>query len=194
MQCTCFRSIPEGLVEPTYFLCNILYWCITPLCSVHNGLFSQWDMKNFSEIVMDPYSAPDISKSTSRCLSADAHWMNSIDNGLLLCLQHHHDFNEHLFSIHPDVEIYMLFPIHVLKSPICQTHIITSFHFVRSLNGLMVTQPWTSVMKPKHYPPPHKNILHEHFRASIARWMMAASEEYEDEVLDNSEGDNAVLS
>jgi hypothetical protein len=35
--------------------------------------------------------------------------MNSIDNGLLLCVKHRIQFDAHLFFIHPDVGDYMLF-------------------------------------------------------------------------------------
>jgi hypothetical protein len=36
-------------------------------------------------------------------------------------------------------------------------------------------------MNNTRYPPPHRTLLYDHFRASIGRWMMAASEEYEEE-------------
>jgi hypothetical protein len=42
-------------------------------------------------------------------------------------------------------------------------------------------------MDKTQFPPPHKTLLYDHFRASIGRWMMAASEEYEEDSLDDQD-------
>src|SRR5205085_10132249 len=45
----------------------------------------------------------------------------------------------------------------------------------------MINQPWTSSLDRTLFPPPHETLLRDHFQASIARWMKAASEEYDEE-------------
>jgi hypothetical protein len=43
-------------------------------------------------------------------------------------------------------------------------------------------------MDKTQFPPPHNTLLYDHFRTSIGRWMMAASEEYEeDDSLDDQD-------
>jgi hypothetical protein len=69
----------------------------------------QWDRQGFSNIVKDPYSVPGASKSSTSRLNTDARRMNAIDNGLLLCVRHHLQFDAHLFSIHPEVGISPIF-------------------------------------------------------------------------------------
>jgi len=90
-----------------------MHWCVAPSFSLSAAalllIFAQWDKNGYSGIVVDPYSVPGASKSFTGRLMTDTCRMNSIDNGLLLCLEHHSDFDNHLFSIHPDVGIYMLF-------------------------------------------------------------------------------------
>lgn len=113
-----------------------------------------WDRKEYSQIVVDPYSVA--IRSSSR-QNSDTRRMNSTDNGLLLCVTHHIQFEAHLFSIHPN------------------THIVTSFHpRTRDINGLTIMQPWSKVNT--CYPPPHSTLLKDHFISSIARWMSGASE------------------
>ncbi|KIL63438.1 hypothetical protein M378DRAFT_164508 [Amanita muscaria Koide BX008] len=124
--------------------------------------YDLWDRKEYSQIVVDPYSAPGASTSNTNHQNTDTRRMNSVDNGLLLCVKHHIQFDAHLFSIHPD------------------THIVTSFHpRTRYINGLTITQPWLNGNM--RYPPPHSTLLKAHFVSSIARWMIAVSEEYEEE-------------
>jgi len=138
--------------------------------------YSVWDHKQYSSIVADPFTAPGALKSTSRA-GTDERRMNSIDNGLLLCLVHHKEFDTHMFSIHPE------------------THIVTSFHpRTRSINNWKIEQPWASPCDSNRFPPPHPTLLREHFQASIARWMKAASEEYEEEDSFDDEDEIAEMS
>jgi HNH endonuclease len=168
-----------------YSLWSSIHWCVVPSFSLSAAalllIFAQWDKKGYSEIVVDPYSVPGASKSSTSRLMTDTRHMNSIDNGLLLCLQHHSDFDNHLFSIHPDVGIYILFLICVLKP--CMPRPILS---LPSIFELGPSQEWklasrNNAMNKTQIPPPHKTLLYDNFRASKGRWMMAASEEYEEE-------------
>ena len=75
--------------------------------------------------------------------------MNSIDNGLLLCVKHHIQFDAHLFSIHPDVRAYMLFSYSCAQltdpiDPYC--HLFPSSHQVYQRidhNTAMVKRQYT---------------------------------------------------
>jgi hypothetical protein len=106
MLCTCLASIPRSLSGRIYSPYSIAIWCV---CPPRPGLVSpfsysvQWDRKGRSTIVIDPYSVPDASKSRTSRLGTDTRRMNAIDNGLLLCVRHHIEFDAHLFSIHPEV-------------------------------------------------------------------------------------------
>ncbi|KAH9953389.1 hypothetical protein BGW80DRAFT_1411073 [Lactifluus volemus] len=122
--------------------------------------YDLWDRREYSQIVVDPYSAAGVSTSSTNRQNTDTRRMNSIDNGLLLCVKHHIQFEAHLFSIHPD------------------THIVTSFHpRTRYINGLTITQPWSNGNT--RYPPPHSTLLKDHFTSSIA-------DGYEDEIREQS--------
>ncbi|KIK00616.1 hypothetical protein K443DRAFT_100028 [Laccaria amethystina LaAM-08-1] len=125
--------------------------------------YDLWDRKRYSQIVADPYSAAGASTSRNNRQNTDTRRMNSVDNGLLLCVKHHIQFDAHLFSIHPE------------------THIVTSFHpRTRYINGLTITQPWLN-RNAQYPPPPHSTLLRDHFMSSIATWMSATPEEYEEE-------------
>jgi hypothetical protein len=57
-----------------------------------------------------------------------------------------------------------------------------------SIDGLVITQPWTSGRDHARYPPPHRTLLLAHFKSSVARWMRAGSEESdEDDSLEEDE-------
>lgn len=60
-------------------------------------------------MVVDPYSVAGASTSSTNRQNTDTRRMNSIDNGLLLCVKHHIQFDANLFSIHPEVRAYTLF-------------------------------------------------------------------------------------
>jgi len=78
---------------------------------------AQWDSKGYSGIVTDPYSVPGASKSKTSRKNTDTRRMNSIDNGLLLCVRHHIEFDAFLFSIKPEVRIHVPFFVCAFKSP-----------------------------------------------------------------------------
>jgi hypothetical protein len=66
---------------------------------------------------------------------------------------------------------------------------VASFHpRAKPINGLTIEQPWQSDCDRTLFPPPHPTILRDHFQASVAKWMKAASEEYdEDDSFDKDE-------
>ena len=51
-------------------------------------------------MVLDPYTKD---KSRSAQLGHDPLHINSLDNGILMCLNHHNGFDTFRFSIHPEV-------------------------------------------------------------------------------------------
>lgn len=66
-----------------------------------------WDSKGFSSLVSDPYTDPSnasiaLAAPTTRT-KKDPGRMNSLENGILLCLQHHKDYDELRFSIYPEI-------------------------------------------------------------------------------------------
>jgi hypothetical protein len=111
-QCTCMTSIQnssKGRIYPPY---SIMIWYVAPTLFMvvsPSSHFIQWDRKGHSSIVNDPYSVPGASRSSTSRSNTDSRCMNSIDNGLLLCVRHHLEFDAHLFSIHPEVGILYIF-------------------------------------------------------------------------------------
>ena len=63
--------------------------------------------------MIDPYTS---TKKLKGSISKDERRMNSIDNGLMLCLQHHKQFDTHMFSIHPEVGIKQYFRMYLNRS------------------------------------------------------------------------------
>jgi len=131
-----------------------------------------WDTKRFSALVSDPFTDP--ANADSRFASPstrtkkDFRRINSLENGILLCLQHHKDYDSFRFAIHP------------------QTHQIFAFHpATAALQDVEVKAPWDSpnVL----YPPPHPDFLKLHYVTSIANAMKGSGGDYELDVDDDDD-------
>jgi hypothetical protein len=89
-------------IFPLKYYSVVSQYSLSIIISLIFALF-QWDHKQYSSIVADPFTAPGALKSTTSRAGTNERRMNSIDNGLLLCLVHHKEFDTHMFSIHPEV-------------------------------------------------------------------------------------------
>jgi len=70
-------------------------------------IHSQWDIHAFKLRMTDPYTdsanvGDPLASPTTRS-GTDGRRMNSLDNGLLLCVNHHRRYDSFQFSIHPAV-------------------------------------------------------------------------------------------
>ena len=67
----------------------------------------KWDAGGFSTFVSDPFTDPANADSPfaspSTRTKTDLRRMNSLENGILMCLRHHIDYSKFCFGIHPDV-------------------------------------------------------------------------------------------
>ncbi|KIM81728.1 hypothetical protein PILCRDRAFT_37892, partial [Piloderma croceum F 1598] len=123
-----------------------------------------WDARGYSAVVSDPFTDPANAEnpfaSPSTRTKKDFRRINSLENGMLLCLQHHKDYDYFRFSIHAD------------------THKIFSFHpKTVELQGIEVKAPWES--PDVLYPPPHPSFLEMHYFTSIAKAMKGDAGNYE---------------
>jgi len=123
-----------------------------------------WDTRGFSALVTDPFTdpvnagSPFASPSTRK--NGDPRRINSLDNGLLLCVQHHKDYDNFRFAIHST------------------THKIFSFHpATAKLQDVEVKAPWER--KDVLYPPPHPAFLEMHYFTSIVRAMKGSGDDCE---------------
>jgi hypothetical protein len=68
----------------------------------------KWDNKHFSRLISDPYTDPanvtDPFASPATRTGKDPGRISFLENGMLLCLQHHRDDNNFRFAIHPEVK------------------------------------------------------------------------------------------
>jgi len=67
--------------------------------------FCKWSARDYQSKVLDPYTKD---KSRSARLGHDPLHTNSLDNGMLMCLDHHKGFDTFRFSIHPEVRSSLL--------------------------------------------------------------------------------------
>ncbi|KAF5386188.1 hypothetical protein D9615_002388 [Tricholomella constricta] len=136
----------------------------------------KWDIKKFSTLVSDPYTDPanaenPLASPTTRT-GKDSRRINSLENGILLCLQHHQDYENFRFAIHP------------------QMHEIFSFHpDTAKLQGIEVKAPWNGA--DILFPPPHSSFLEMHYVTSIANSMKGGGIDYR---LEDDEDDEEELS
>jgi len=67
-----------------------------------------WDAKHFPALVSDPFTDPANADSPfaspSTRAKKDFSRINSLENGILLCLKHHEDYDNFRFAIHPEVK------------------------------------------------------------------------------------------
>ncbi|KIM81053.1 hypothetical protein PILCRDRAFT_9089 [Piloderma croceum F 1598] len=64
-----------------------------------------WDTRGFSALVSDPFTDPANAKNLFASPSTrtkDLGQINSLENGMLLCLQHHRDYDNFRFAINPE--------------------------------------------------------------------------------------------
>jgi len=135
-----------------------------------------WDIRGFSDLVKDPFTDPDNAEnafaSPSTRTKKDLRRINSLENGMLLCLQHHRDYNNFRFAINP------------------HTHEIFSFHpATAKLQGVEVKAPWDR--QDLLHPPPHPAFLEMHYFTSISKAMKGGGDDCE---LDDDDEDYEELS
>ena len=69
----------------------------------------KWDSKGYSGLVKDPFTGPanadnqQASTSTRTKPEKDCRRINSLENGILLCLEHHRNFRNFHIAINPNV-------------------------------------------------------------------------------------------
>ncbi len=67
----------------------------------------KWDTRGYSTLVSDPFTDPanasNLFASPSTQTKKDLRRINSLENGILLCTQHHRDFISFCLAIHPVV-------------------------------------------------------------------------------------------
>ncbi|KIM72616.1 hypothetical protein PILCRDRAFT_15965 [Piloderma croceum F 1598] len=132
-----------------------------------------WDARGFSALVSDPFTdranAENQFASPSTRTMKDLRRINSLENGMLLCLQHYRDYDNFRFSINPDVKTSFL-PYTISNFYFEQTHEIFSFHpATAKLRGVRVKAPWDR--RDVLYPPPHPVFLEMHYFTSISKAM-----------------------
>jgi len=120
----------------------------------------------------DPANANSQFASPPTRTKKDLRRINSLENGILLCLEHHRDYDNFRFAIHPE------------------TREIFSFHpATAALQGVEVKAPWDSPCV--LYPPPLPGFLQMHFFTSIAKAMTGSGDDRE---LDDDDDDYEELS
>lgn len=72
---------------------------------LHKWDFCKWSARGYKSNVLDPYS---VNTSQSTQHGHDPLHINSLDNGMLMCLDHHKSFDTFRFSIHPEVRSNLL--------------------------------------------------------------------------------------
>ena len=87
------------------------YLCNSPL-SLTYSVIVKWDSKGFSALVSDPFTDPANANnplaSPSTRTKKDFRRINSLENGILLCLEHRQDYDDFRFAIHPEVKTHLL--------------------------------------------------------------------------------------
>ena len=65
----------------------------------------KWRLRGYQSLIVDPYTATRTENSTRN--KRDPLRINSLENGVLLCLTHHKAYDTFRFSIHPTVLPYL---------------------------------------------------------------------------------------
>jgi hypothetical protein len=108
------------------------YLCISPL-SLTYSVIVKWDARRYSALVSDPFTDPANANSQfaspSTRTEKNFRRINSLENGILLCLEHHKDYDNFRFAIHPKV-----------KTPFLP-YTISNFLLSRPINYLLSIQP-----------------------------------------------------
>jgi hypothetical protein len=66
-----------------------------------NVVVLKWTLRGYQNFIADPYTATNVENATRN--KRDPLRINSLENGLLLCLYHHKAYDTLRFSIHPEV-------------------------------------------------------------------------------------------
>ncbi|TDL17935.1 hypothetical protein BD410DRAFT_515844 [Rickenella mellea] len=131
--------------------------------------FELWDILQLGSRMKDPFTKPG-NKKQDGTIVEDSRRMDSTDNGLILCGNHHILWNMMMFCIHPD------------------THCIAAFQpIAKNLHGLKITRPWENPRA--KYPPPNRDILYRHFFSCIVKWMKGDRKDAEVKEADYDEVD-----
>lgn len=69
-------------------------------------IFIKWDIRGYANIMTDPFTHIDAGNATRN--RRDSHRINSLGNGILLCLFHHKCYDNFHFSIHPEVRDWVI--------------------------------------------------------------------------------------
>ena len=72
-----------------------------------NIILLKWTLRGYQSLIADPYTAT--SAENARRNKRDPLRINSLENGILLCLFHHEAYNTFRFSIHPSITL----PFHI---------------------------------------------------------------------------------
>lgn len=80
---------------------DVLFLCLSML---KRGL-PQWDVKDFVSVVTDPHTNPQLLQIAGLSQSSGLNSRtDSLNNGMLMCLDHHQGYQNFHYSIHPEVE------------------------------------------------------------------------------------------
>jgi hypothetical protein len=66
-----------------------------------NIILLKWTLRGYQRLIADPYTATSAENATRN--KRDPLRINSLENGILLCLFHHNAYDTLRFSIHPTV-------------------------------------------------------------------------------------------
>ena len=66
-----------------------------------NIIHLKWKLRGYQSLIADPYTAMTEENATRN--KRDPFRINSLENGILLCLSHHKAYDTFRFSIHPTV-------------------------------------------------------------------------------------------
>ena len=138
----------------------------------------KWDAQHFSTLVSDPFTDPANAgsqfASPSTRTKKDLSRINSLENGILLCLEHRNDYDNFRFSIHPEVKTLFL---HHTISNFLLSRPTKYLLFIQSLPRSKVKAPWDN--PDVFYPPPLPPFLGMHYITAIANAMKAGGVDHE---------------
>jgi len=86
----------------TLSLCSQRYTLLNPSLLIQlNIILLKWTLRGYQSLMADPYTATSAANATRN--KRDPLRINSLENGILLCLSHHKAYDTLRFSIHPIV-------------------------------------------------------------------------------------------
>ncbi|CCL98232.1 uncharacterized protein FIBRA_00226 [Fibroporia radiculosa] len=169
----CVICDAAGTDEP--FMYSVDYSLLEGAHIIPLQALTLWKAQRLSEFTQDPYTHPDNLRNKQRSMNKhmDDMRMNSLENGVLLCLKHHKLFDRSAFVVRP------------------KTHAIVALHpRCADIDGKVVTKPW-AYDKPNIFAPPSDEILVRHFRWVVYAAMKAAAAEDTRPFWDDDDDDDA---